>query len=255
MDPTETDQSELIIDPENITQWVDNALPTPHKISIELLAKKFPSLNEYDADVKEIRSLIKDACPPRIVAPANTICRVLQSIQEEESGIPVTPVPCFDNDFVAKGTSTVSISIPANKDHPTVEGHHLSQPFKIEFPQKSKKGSRYFFPIAALLLLTALVASIMIIENNSEHHVAHKEDTQPSVPTHQRDRKAEIMSSPAPTPHVKKGLPNVQLANDNHQASPHSDEEKDVEAKNKEKQKNNKESAEAQPSVQEKSAP
>lgn len=255
MDPTETDQSELIIDPENITQWVDNALPTPHKISIELLAKKFPSLNEYEADVKEIRSLIKEACPPRIMAPANTIGRVLQFIQEEGSGIPVTPVPCSEDHSVAKGSSTVSISVPASKDHPTVEGHHLSLPFKIEFPQKSKKGSRYLFPIAALLLLTALVASIMIIENNSEHHLANKEDNAPSVPTPQRDRRAEIMGSPAPAPHVKKGLPNVQLANDNHHASPHPDEEKDEEEKKKEKEKNDKESAEGQPSVEEKSAP
>lgn len=254
MDPTETDQSELIIDPENITQWVDNALPTPHKISIELLANKFPSLNEYEADVKEIRSLIKDACPPLIVAPANTIGRVLQSIQEEERGIPVTPVPCSEDNSTAKGTSTVSIPIPANKDHPTVEGHHLSLPFKIEFPQKSKKSSRYFLPIAALLLLTALVASIMIIENNSEHHLANKEENQPSTPTPQRDRRAEIMGSPAPAPHVKKGLPNVQLANDNHHAAPHPDEEKDEEAKKKENEKSNTDSTDEKPSVEEKSA-
>lgn len=254
MDPTETDQSELIIDPENITQWVDNALPTPHKISIELLANKFPSLNEYEADVMEIRSLIKEACPPLIVAPANTIGRVLQSIQEEERGIPVIPVPCSEDNSASKGTSTVSISTPANKDHPTVEGHHLSQPFKIEFPQKSKKGSRYLFPIAALLLLTALVASIMIIENNSEHHLAKKEAPQPSSSTPQRDRRAEIMGSPAPAPHVKKGLPNVQLANDDHHVSPHPDEEKDEEEKKKEKEKTDKEAAGAQPSVEEKSA-
>lgn len=165
LDPTETDQSELNIDPETVTQWVDKTLPVPHQASVDALAAKFSSLKKYAEDADCMSVLLKESFKPEITAPANTLARVLQTIEKEESGKKHAPLPlpaAVQAENAASPSSRIVPSPEHEADFPTVP--LSAEPFVIEFPECKKSMPAYLMPIAALLFLCALVGSILKFE-------------------------------------------------------------------------------------------
>lgn len=242
LDPTKTDLSELIIDPEAITQWVDGKLPTPHKMAVELLAEKFSSLNTYERDVQEIRTLMQESFSPRITAPAHTACKVLMAINgqtAEESML------CHESKDSRKDTgitnkakistseATQDAILPASvKSHSPRSLDSL--PFEIQFPQKTRKRNRYILPVAAVFLLSLLVGAIVFSENYPGHVNKHKHQNVAETgkgKKHLRDRKAATMTAPSLSPHADPEADNVQLANDDKVSSPHDENDQTIEKK------------------------
>lgn len=186
LDPTETDQSDLIIDPESITQWVDGTLPSPHKMSVDKLATKFPVLTKYKQDAEKLSALFHEAFSTEIVAPAHTVCRVMAALKKE-TGVEHAPQ---DADCREKTTRLTAEASPAetpenapaeaeapHAPHKKEEAAALDTPFVIHFPEQHKKVPRYLLPAAALLFLMALVGSIIHSERSTtqDEALAQKE--------------------------------------------------------------------------------
>lgn len=260
LDPTKTDLSELIIDPEAITQWVDGTLPTPHKMAVELLAKKFSSLNDYDRDVQEIRTLMQESFSTRITAPAHTACKVLMAINGQTA---TESAPCLESKDERKEEKTTDkTEIPA-LDAPqkavlpaSVKNRHShsldSLPFEIKFPQKTRKRNRYILPVAAVFLLSLLIGVIVFSENYSGHVKKHKHQNVAEAgkgKKHLRDRKVAIMTAPSLSPHADPDAENVQLANDDKVSSPHDENEQILVKKKEEKDEKRKKDSSSKSSV------
>ena len=185
LDPT-TDQDDLIIDAETVTQWVDNTLSTPHAASVDHLASKFPCLKEYEEDSQKIRDLAEQAFKPSIEAPSNTLARVLKAIKEEQKDKPAPSVSPAD--------SQPSPETP-QPEAPVEEQKANDSPFILTFPEAKKK-TPYLWPIAALLFLVAFIGSIVHQEQSSD-----KDATLANTPSEisgqsiKKTRKAIIMSS------------------------------------------------------------
>lgn len=208
LDPTETDRSELIIDPETITQWVDKELPTPHMASVDTLSEKFPSLKHYGKDAENIRALLQESFKPTITAPANTLSRVLSSIKEEEETSPTqdktdTPAPALSTPSQPEMEMDFPAPAPA--------------PFVIEFPvSPKKKKNLYLMPAAALLFLMALVGAIIHSEmqKDEEKRLAAETETHSEKDNNVRkDRKTLIMSTDPLNPHSEQRKNSPNLAN------------------------------------------
>lgn len=230
-DPT-TDQDDLIIDTETVTQWVDHALSVPHTASVDSLAAKFPCLREYGEDAEQIRSLTQKAFTPDIKAPAHTLAHVLKAIREEQG-----PANADDSPTLTEEPKGGPSSHQQEEDTSTTD--IAEAPFILEFPPEKKQKMPYLWPIAALIFLMALVGSIIHHEHNRDMESAIVSTPEKDTSPVKKSRKAIMMSSETDhhSPENRKThLTNYNLSpQDNHADS--NDEKKKEEEKKKDDKK------------------
>lgn len=211
IDPTDVETSSVIIDPETITQWVDKKLSLPHQKSIDILAEKFSCLKNYKKDVEEYSALLKKNYPSKIQAPAHTVLRVMQAIEEEEKDVFSSQKDTLQTDEESlveiqkselsslaenKNASCVDVS----KAAPTQPFFHPTHPFQFNIDElQVKKSPKYILPIAAILLLGGLIMSVVLIDANkqasSEKFVEESDQEEGSSPLRKHSRRDKDMDT------------------------------------------------------------
>lgn len=172
IDPTDVEKSSVIIDPETITQWVDKKLLPLQQKSVDILAEKFPCLKDYKEEVEKYSALLKKNYPSEIQAPAHTVLRVMQAIEEEEKAVFPSQKETSQTDeksLVEAQKTELSSCVDASKTTLTQPFSHPTHPFQFNIDElQVKKSPKYILPIAAILLLGGLIMSVVLIDTNKE---------------------------------------------------------------------------------------
>ena len=174
LDPTLTEESSLIIDPETLTQWVDRSLPIPQLKSTDSLSEKFDCLALYQKEASTLSALLKEHFSPEIEAPAHTICKVMSLLDEEEN------MPLLEQADQPSEPSLPLAETATLESAP--EPQTLSHPFLINLEElkPKRKTPHYFFPVAALFLLSGIVASILLFDERKDADSLAQEKNHPA---------------------------------------------------------------------------
>lgn len=224
IDPTDTDNSDLIIDPATITEWVDGELTPYHKENVDRLAEKFTELKSYKEDVSFLRELLKETHSKEIAAPAHTVLHVLNALDSlkadslTEAATKDTPSPAAE--------TTPELSLSAYMENGTAIDPEFfpGTPLTVTLHKARKSHKRWWnnLSLAALLVVSLFGVTFFIIHSSHRDHLpitgTTKDKDAPGLSSPEDalapSRRVATMSSVTGSPHDPKKDPKLRFTSD-----------------------------------------